>query len=161
MDIQLTQILFQIINFSVVVGALVFLLYKPVLKMFDERSEKIAQGLKAADAAIAEKNALESTRKKMESDIKKERATVLKEAQDEAKTLAQEIVATAKNEAKNEKSKLLDNWEKERISLLKETKNDMADAVVAVAAKVIGKSLDTKAHQKLIDDELETILKSL
>jgi len=38
MDIQLPQIIFQIVNFGVVVGALTYLLYKPVKKMLDERS---------------------------------------------------------------------------------------------------------------------------
>ena len=65
MDIQITQILFQAINFSVVLGALTFLLYKPVLKMFDERSQKIAEGQKAAEAAIQDKEKLEEARKKM------------------------------------------------------------------------------------------------
>lgn len=161
MDIQLTQILFQAINFSVVLGALTFLLYKPVLKMFDERSQKIAEGQKAAETAIKEKDELEQTRRKMESDLKKERAKVLKEAQEEAKAKAQDIVANARKEAKEEKSKLIDSWETEKAALLKSAKQDMADAVVAVSAKVIGKTLDAKAQSKLIDSELETILKSL
>lgn len=161
MDIQITQILFQAINFSVVLGALTFLLYKPVLKMFDERSQKISEGQKAAEAAIKDKDALDAKRKKMESDLKKERATILNKAQEEAKAKASEIVAKAKKEAKAEKSKLVDAWESEKSALFKEAKKDMADAVIAVSAKVIGKSLDSKAQSKLIDSELETILKSL
>jgi F-type H+-transporting ATPase subunit b len=161
MDIQWTQILFQAINFSVVLGALTFLLYKPVLKMFDERSQKIAEGQKAAEAAIKEKDELEATRKKLEGDLKKEKAKVLKAAQEEAKSKAADLIAAAKKEAKSEKSKLVTAWEKEKAALLKEAKQDMADAVVAVSAKVIGQSLDSKAQQKLIDTELEAILKSL
>jgi len=161
MDIQITQILFQAINFSVVLGALTFLLYKPVLKMFDERSQKIAEGQKAAEAATKDKDELDAKRKKMEADLKKERATVLKEAQDEAKEKAADIVAQAKKEAKTEKSKLIDGWEAEKAALFQEAKKDMADAVIAVSAKIIGKSLDAKAQSKLIDSELETILKSL
>lgn len=161
MDIQITQILFQAINFSVVLGALTFLLYKPVLKMFDERSQKIAEGQKAAEAALKDKDALDAKRKKMENDLKKERATVLNKAQEEAKAKATEIVAAAKKEAKAEKSKLVGAWENEKAALFQEAKQDMADAVVAVSAKVIGKSLDNKAQSKLIDSELETILKSL
>lgn len=161
MDIQITQILFQAINFSVVLGALTFLLYKPVLKMFDERSQKIAEGQKAAEAAIKDKEELEEVRTKMESDLKKERAKVLKQAQEEAKQKAADIVATAKKEAKAEKAKLVETWEKEKAALLDEAKQDMADAVIAVSAKVIGKSLDVKAQSKLIDSELATILKSL
>lgn len=161
MDIQITQILFQAINFSVVMGALTFLLYKPVLKMFDERSQKISEGLKAAEVALKEKEELDQTRKKMESDLKKERATVLKEASEESKAQVQEIIATARKEAKEEKAKLLQAWEKEKATLMNEAKQDMASAVIAVSTKVIGETLDTKAQQKLIDTELDSILKSL
>jgi F-type H+-transporting ATPase subunit b len=161
MDIQLTQILFQAINFSVVLGALTYLLYKPVLKMFDERSQKIAAGQKAAEAALKDKDALDAKRKKMENDLKKERATVLNKAQEEAKDKAATIVEAAKKEAKAEKSKLVSSWEAEKSALFQEAKKDMADAVIAVSAKVIGKSLDAKAQSKIIDSELETILKSL
>ena len=161
MDIQWTQILFQAVNFSVVLGALTFLLYKPVLKMFDERSQRIAEGQKAAESAIKTQEALEVKTKKMDSELKKEKAQVLKEAQEEAKAKATDLVAAAKKEAQAEKSKLVAAWEKEKAALLKEAKQDMADAVIAVSAKVIGESLDSKAQQKLIDTELEAILKSL
>lgn len=161
MDIQLTQILFQIINFSVVVGALTFLLYKPVLKIFDERAKRIQEGQKAAAEAIKNNEELEKAQKKMESSMKRERAKVLNEAQEEAKKKASDIVSKAKSDAKAEHKKLLENWEKEKAQLLKEAKSDMADAVIAVSAKVIGKSLDSKAQQKLIDSELSSIIKSI
>jgi F-type H+-transporting ATPase subunit b len=161
MDIQLTQILFQIINFSVVVGALTYFLYKPVLKIFDERSKRIAEGQKAAQEAIKTQEELEAVKKKSQNDLKKERAEVLRQAQEEAKTKAQEIIAKAKAEAKVEREKSLVNWEKEKTQLYKDSKQEMADAVIAVSAKVISKSLDNKAHQQLIDKELDNILKSI
>ena len=161
MDIQITQILFQAINFSVVLGALTFLLYKPVLKIFDERSEKIAQGQKAAEAALSEKEALEETRKKVEADLKKERATLLRTAQDEAKQKAAELLEQAQKQIKAEKAQLLGAWEKEKATLMKQSKQEMADAVMAICAKVIGESLDPKTHKKIIDTQLDTIIKSL
>lgn len=161
MDIQLTQILFQIINFSVVIGALTFLLYKPVLKIFDERAKRIEEGQKAAAEAIKTSEGLEKEKKKMESSLKKDRAKVLNEAQEQAKKKASDVLAKARKEAKEEHAKLLSGWEREKAQLLKEAKADMADAVIAVSAKVIGESLDSKAQQKLIDTELTSIIKSI
>ena len=161
MDIQITQILFQAINFSVVLGALTFLLYKPVLKMFDERSQKIADGQRAAEAALKERSEIEETRKKVENELKKERAAVLKMAQEEAKKKAEEILTVARHEAKAERSKLLDGWDKEKAALLQATRQDMRDAVIAVSAKVISQTIDIKTQQKLIDSEIDSILKSL
>jgi len=161
MDIQLTQILFQLINFGVVVGALTYLLYKPVLKIFDERASKIAEGQKAAQEAIKNNEELEKVKTKMENDLKKERAKVLTQAQEEAKKKANDILSTARKEAKKEHEKLVSGWEKEKTQLLKEAKSEMTDAVIAVSAKVIGETLNVKAQEKLIDAELESILKNI
>ena len=144
MDIQLTQILFQIVNFSVVVGALTYLLYKPVLGIFDDRAKRIEEGQKAAEVAIKERDDLEKTKKKMESDIKTERAKVLNKAQDEAKERSKAIIAKANKEAKEEKAKLINNWEKEKAQLLKDARAEMADAIIAISAKVLVKLLIRK-----------------
>jgi F-type H+-transporting ATPase subunit b len=41
----------QAVNFSVLLGALSYFLYAPLMKILDERREKIAEGVRAADAA--------------------------------------------------------------------------------------------------------------
>lgn len=161
MDIQLTQILFQIINFSVVFGGLGYLLYKPILKIFDERAKRIEEGQKAAEKAIESQENLEQLRKEMQTELKKERAAVISEAQAEAKKRTQEVMAKARAEAETEAARIKENAEKEKRQLLKDARGEMADAVVAVAQTVIGKSLDSKAQAQLIDAQLDAIVKQL
>lgn len=161
MDIQISQIIFQIINFSVVVGALTFLLYKPVLKIFDERAKRIQEGQKAAEKAIASQEKLEEMKAKAEAEIKKERAEVLEKAQTEAKSRKQTLLAEAKKEAQAEVDKLKAQWQDEKAQMIKSAKADMADAVVQTAKVVIGKSLDTKDQKKLIDTELDNLLSQI
>ncbi len=161
MDIQLSQIFFQMINFFVVFGALTYLLYKPVLKIFDERAKRIEEGQKAAEKAIASQENIEQLRKETQTQLKKERATIVSEAQAEAKKRAQEIVAEAKNLAEAEVSRLKENWEKEKRQLMKDMRAEMTDAVMTVAQTLVGKSLDSKSHAILIDSELDAIIKKL
>ncbi|MCA9369353.1 MAG: hypothetical protein H6773_00840 [Pseudomonadales bacterium] len=161
MDIQLTQILFQIINFSVVVGALSFLLYKPVIKIFDERSKRIAEGEKAAAKAQKAYADIEQKQKSVEAELKKERNKVIKEAQAEATERKEVIIADAKAKAKAEHDEMRAQWENEKAMLLKKAEKDMAAAVITVAEKVIGDALDEKKASKLIDTELKNIIKAL
>ncbi len=161
MDIQLSQIFFQMINFFVVFGALTYLLYKPVLKIFDERAKRIEEGQKAAEKAIASQENIEQLRKETQTQLKKERANIVSEAQAEAKKRAQEIVAEAKNLAEAEVSRLKENWEKEKRQLMKDMRAEMTDAVMTVAQTLVGKSLDSKSHAALIDSELDAIIKKL
>jgi flagellar motility protein MotE (MotC chaperone) len=62
MEIQLAQIIFQILNFGVVLAALTYFVYKPVVKLLDERKAKIAQAAKSADEIQKEKEQLEETK---------------------------------------------------------------------------------------------------
>lgn len=161
MDIQLTQILFQIINFSVVVGALTFLLYKPVLKIFDERAKRIEEGQKAAEKAIKSIDALDQEKKKAESDLKKERTRILNAARKEAMKESDDFITKVHKETSEEQKKLLEKWGEEKAQLLKEARSEMTDAVIAISAKVIGETLDKKTQQQLIDKELNLIIKNI
>ncbi len=161
MDIQLTQILFQIINFSVVVGAVGFLLFKPVLKIFDERAKRIAEGEKAATKAQTAYAEIEKNRKLTEASLKKERSEIVKAAQAEALERKEAIIADAKVKAKALTTELQAQWETEKIALFKKSQTDMAEAVLSISEKVIASTLDKKNAQKLIDTELKEIIKAL
>ena len=144
METQLTQILFQIVNFSVVVGAVGFLLYKPVLKIFDERSKRIAEGEKAAVKAQQAYAEIEKQQKASEAALKKERNQIIKAAQTEAQERKEAILADAKNQAKAEIAEAKTQWEAEMALLYKKSEKDMANAALTIATKVIEDALDHK-----------------
>ncbi len=161
MEIQLPQILFQIVNFSVVVGALTYLLFKPVQKILDERSNKIAEAQKAAQAVIEEKDAIETLKKQSKRDAEKAAAAILDEAKKDADVRSQELIQKTQEHGKAQLTKLQAEWQNEKKEMVKELKAQFTDAVIATSAKVLGEKLDSKAHSKLIDQEMNTILKAL
>lgn len=69
----------QIVNFLVIFFVLKKFLYKPMLKMLDERKYKIAEGLKNADEAA----------KRLEETLQKEEK-ILSKAQEQARKLLEE-----------------------------------------------------------------------
>lgn len=161
MDIQLAQIIFQIINFGVVLAALTYFIYKPVLKLLEDRRKKVTEAAKAADEVLREKVSLEKTK-----------AEVLLKANQKAKKIEDEIRKEAKNDAK-----LLLERSKEEISAkenkfnselaklkkeeLKSMEADIKKAALSIAEKVVGASIDAKKHQKLIDEQIDQIIESL
>lgn len=160
MDIQLPQILFQLVNFGVVVGALTYFLYRPVLKILDERSQKIEQAQKAAETTLQEQSQLEITKKKAKSEAEKQAAAIIAEAKENAEKVRKQILADAKVEAKAEVAKLQEQWRSEQSKMARNMQQEFADAVLAVTEKVLGKALDKKAHQQLIDQEVKALLKA-
>lgn len=161
MQIELTKILFQIVNFGVVLGALWYLLYKPVLKIFAERAKRIDEGQKAAQKALDHQAKIDEIKQKTEQDLKKKSSQVLKDAAVEAEKQKAQMLEEARAAAAQEVAKMKEAWKAEKAQLIQSIHGQVVDAVVVATEKVVGKSLDAKQQSKLIDQELETLLKSL
>lgn len=161
MGIDISQILFQIVNFSVVLAALTFLLYKPILKMFLERAKRIEEGQKAAAQALSEQAAIDELKAKTETELKKKTAQVLKEASKEAEAVKEKLIAEAHTAAHAEITKMKNAWKTEKTQMIDSIRSEMIASVIAVSEKVIGQSVDVKKHEKLIDTELEAVIKAL
>ncbi|MBP7875423.1 ATP synthase F0 subunit B [Candidatus Woesebacteria bacterium] len=161
MDIQIGMILFQIVNFGIVLAALWFLLYRPVLKIFAERAKRIEEGQKAASAAIEDHEKIEELKIKTERQIKEKTAAALKEATDDGKKRQAELVAEAKKISQEEIEKLREQWSAEKEAELHKMNQAVVDAVFQVSSVVIPKVLDEKSHAALIDKEVAAVLKQL
>lgn len=158
MEIQFFQILFQIINFSVVLGVVTFLLYKPIQKILDERAKRIKAGQEAADQAIIEKEEINKQKSQNTKDAEKTASDLLEAAKKQALTQKKEILAATKKEAEAERQKMLDSWQQEKTNLKKQYQQQMIEAVITTTEKVIAKKMTSKIDQELIDRELDSIL---
>ena len=132
----------QIINFLIIYWILKRFLYKPILKLLEERKHKIAQGLKHAEEA--EKRLLEATEseekilKKAQSDAKKMVDTALAEAENqrviaetETKKQVAEMIKDARDQIKNESETASKNLESQvaklAIAFLEKSTKDLFD----------------------------------
>ncbi len=157
MEIKLAQILFQIINFGVVFGALTVLLYKPILKMLDARAEKIEKASKAADETIREREEIEALKKKSKLQADKEALKLLEKAREQAQELKKDLVKKAKEEIKAEHEKALKSFALEKASLISEMEKQFAGSVFTVSEKLLGEAIDKKSHAKLIDQGIKDL----
>ncbi len=161
MDIQLSMIFFQIINFGIVLAALWYLLYRPVLKIFAERAKRIEEGQKAAAAAIEDHEHIEELKAKTERQLKEKTSISLKEATEEGKKRQAELVAEAKTIAEAEVAKLREQWQEEKETQLHKMNQNMVNAVFQVCHAVLPKALDKKTQTEIIDREVAAVLKQL
>ncbi len=92
-------LLIQAINFVVLIAALSYFLYNPILKILDERRKKIEQGIKdAADAKKSLENADEESRDIIGKAVGDAEGIILT-AKDSAIIRGNEIVETAQSRA--------------------------------------------------------------
>ncbi len=161
MDIQLAQIIFQIINFGVVLAALTYFIYKPVLKLLNDRREKVAAAAQAAGEVMQEKEELERVREntllKANQKAKKMEDEIRKEARNDAKLLLER----SKEEIAAKEAKFSSELAKLKKEELKSMESEIKRAALTVAERVLGSSIDAKKHQELIDSQINEIIESL
>ena len=145
----------QIINFVILLGLLYLVAYKPILRMFDERSRRIKESMEQTES-IREQAA------RADEDVKKRMEEAGKEGQEvvsRAMRTGEEARQKIQQEARQEAEAILDRArleiQRERDEAVDELRQEFADLTIEAAGKVIEKSLDKEAHRELIDKVLE------
>lgn len=161
MEIKLSQILFQLINFSIVVGALYFLLFEPIKEVFEKRSKKIASGQKAAEENLTEQKKIAQINSKARKKAEKEATNIIKQAQVEAKKKKSELFTEVKEEVAEMKQRAQADWQKQKKQLTQKFKAELVQTIIISVKKLIQEKITAKKAQSLIDQEIEKLAQNL
>ncbi|MCB1962435.1 MAG: F0F1 ATP synthase subunit B [Rhodocyclaceae bacterium] len=149
MNLNATLIAQLVVFFILVVFTMKFV-WPPIVKALDERAEKVANGLAAADKAKAdlahaEKKVVEEMRKARESagDVRASAEKQASQLVDEARAEAARIIAQAREAAEAEAATAAERA-KEAL------RDQVANLAVAGAEKILRKEVDAKAHADLL-----------
>ena len=135
--IDVKLIVVQIINFTILVGALSYFLYKPVLKVLADREEKIAQGIKDAEAAAAAKADAESEKQTILSAAHSEAESVANKAKSYAEEKSEGIIAEAHTKAESVIKDAESKGAEIKARAEKESEAEIAKLAVLAAEKVL------------------------
>ena len=154
LGINLPVLLFQLVNFTFLLLVLRLLVYKPVLKMLDERRARIQEGLSAADRG--REQAIEAERQAQEqiAAARREGQDIVANAQQIAQRLQEEARAQALQQQETMLERARSEIQLERDAAIDSLRREFADLTISAAEKVIGQSLDRTAHQRLIEQAL-------
>jgi len=154
LGINLPLLVVFIINFIILLVLLRIFLYKPVLKMLDERSKRTKEGMELAEATKKEyEQAKTEVQKQIEKGRQEAQAIIAQtmqigerlkeESRQEATKQAQVIVDRTRAELEAERDKIVDGLRREFV-----------DISISAAEKVIKETLDKEKHRKLIEETL-------
>jgi len=161
MDIQLAQIIFQIINFGLVVFFLTRFIYKPVLKLLNDRKAKVIEAAKTSNDILREKEDLEKVKADTLLKANQNAKKIETEIKNEAQKSAKELIEKNKKDLSLKEAKFADELAKLKKEKLQSMDKELKQAVIIMAEKVLGESIDAKKHQKLIDSQIDEIIESL
>jgi F-type H+-transporting ATPase subunit b len=154
LGINLPQLIAQIVNFTILLIVLRLVLYKPILRMLDERKKRISEGLNAAEIARAEAAQAQANIEAQLEQARKEGQDVVAGAQQ----IAARIQADAREQASRDREAAVERARSEialeRDRAIAELRGEFADLTVSAAERVINQSLDRQGHQRVIEEVL-------
>ena len=149
MQINIWQVLFQAFNFGLILYVLTKYLYKPLMKLLDDRAKKINEGLAAAEKNLKAASESEKIVKAELGKAKKTAATILADAEKEAKIKGGEIVEQARVKAKAEADKIRADIAGEQAELDKQIEKKAAVLATAMVKKALAETLTAKDSEKI------------
>ncbi len=144
----------QLVNFVILLVLLRMFVYGPVVRMLDNRSEKIRESLAAADQA---QEASEKSQEQIQEALQDARAQgqqLIEQARQTSERLVNEAREEARRQGEEETERARAAIERERDDAIDSVRQEFGDLAITAAEKVIQTSLDGDAHKGLIEEVL-------
>ncbi|MGA2464221.1 MAG: F0F1 ATP synthase subunit B [Thermodesulfobacteriota bacterium] len=154
LGINLPLLVVFIINFIVLLVLLRLFLFKPVLKMLDERAQRTKEGMELAEAT---KKEYEQAKREVQKQIEKgrqETQAIIAQAMQVGERLKEESRQEAAKQAQTIIDRTRTELETERDKIVEDLRREFVDISIAAAEKVIKETLDREKHRKLIEETL-------
>ncbi len=130
-------LLIQAVNFGVLLAALTYFLYKPLMKTIDERRARIADGVRAAEAADQRLAAADAESKELVGAGAREAEGLVAAARIRAEEKGSEIVKASEAKAEAVIKDANARAEEAKRQALAESEKEIAKAALLAAEKIL------------------------
>lgn len=144
-------LLAQVVNFAILLAILSWAVYRPLLKVMNERRTRIAGGLATAAAASRQLQEFAAYQQQQLAEFRQQADAMLAEATQLAALTKKEAVRQATEQAATivAQAKLTIAAERER--MLQELRGQLADLVVVAAGKVVAGRVTPQQHTAFVE----------
>ncbi|MFC1601469.1 F0F1 ATP synthase subunit B [Candidatus Sumerlaeota bacterium] len=151
------QVVGQILSFIIFVLILKAFAWKPILKLLDERRERIQSEFDEIASMKEEVGGLKDDYEKRVGVIEEEAREKIQESVREGRRMAEEIAEKARDEARQrlEKSKQLIELELDKAR--KQLKEDIINIAMSASEKAIRERMDEEKHRSLVGGFIEEL----
>lgn len=154
LGINLGLLVSQIVNFTLLIVLLSMLLYKPILRMLNERKDRIAKSMADVDEARAAAARAQQDYDRTIAEAQRKGQEIVAQAAQAAEKVRAEIEAGARREADAIRQKAREEAAQEKSRVLAEVQGQIASLSMMATERVLGQGVDQNTQRKLIDDFL-------
>jgi len=150
-------LLFQIINFLLLLYLLNRFLFKRVFALLDERQARISKGLEDAESAARDRELARAEREAALDEARKEAAAMIGRATKIADDARAEILATAKADAEKVTERARAEIVAEKDKAMAELRAHVADLALEAAAKLVRSDMNATTQRRLVEEFLAEV----
>ncbi len=151
------ELVTHILAFVIFILILRKLAFKPLLKVIDERREKIEGDFKKAEDLAKESEASKKRYEAKLETIEAQAREKMQESIEEGKRIAAEIQQKARDDAENLLDRAKKNAEIDLANARKQLRKDVVDLTIAATEKVLREQVDRAAHTRHIEKFIDEV----
>jgi len=155
LGIHFPSLAIYLVNFLLVLLLLYLFAYKPILRLMDQRADRIRESLEAADTARQEAASSQEAIQDQITEARREGQRIMEQSREAAERFRTEEMDKARQEAEAFVERAKEDIARERDTALQEVRASFGDLAITAAERVIRTSLDRQAHESLINQVLE------
>lgn len=154
LGIDWVRLVLQIVNFLILLFLLQRLLFKPILRLMDQRASKIRESIDEAHRMQRLADEIREMNEKIQEDAKRQANEIV----EGARRMAEQYEASEKERTRQEielsRQRALDDIELERQRAVAEVRRIVVDLAIDAASKVIEQKLNRDDHVRLVEEFL-------
>jgi F-type H+-transporting ATPase subunit b len=150
-------LLFQIVNFLLLLYLLNRFLFKRVFALLDERQARISKGLEDAAAAARDRELARAEREAAVAEARKEANEMIARANKIAEDTRNEILADARAEAEQATARAREEIVAEKDKAMAEIRGQVAELALAAAGKLVRRQMDDPTQRRLVEEFLAEV----
>jgi F-type H+-transporting ATPase subunit b len=131
--------------------------WKPILSSLDEREKRINESLETAEKAKSEAEKTLAKQNEIIDNAKKEAQEIIAKSRKSADLVKEDILAKSKLEADNMIEKARFEIEQSRDKAIEEIRDLAVELSMSATEKLIGRALDEKDHQAMIQNTIKNM----
>lgn len=150
--------IWQIVNFLILVFILAKFAYKPLLKIMEDRKNKIASDLEAAEKAKESAESMKEEYAAKLSNAKQEAQVIIDNARKTAQAAHDKIIADTKAEQEQVIAAAKDAIEVEKKKAMDDIRGQVINLSMIAASKIVEQKLGSEEDKKMAGDIVDALI---
>lgn len=150
LGLHVPSLIIYLLNFGLLLGLLYLFAYKPILRMMDQRSDRIRESLEAAERARDESARSQEDTQQRLNEARLEGQRLIDQAREMAERYRNEEADKARQEVEAFVARAREDIQRERDAAVQEVRSHFAELAIVAAERVIERTLDRGAHGEII-----------